>query len=164
LGIPGETEYAGKGVSYCAVCDGAFFKGHTIAVVGGGDAACEEADYLTRFAPKVYLIHRRDSFRASKIVQKRVFENPKIEVVWNTVVDQVHGDAHGLVDHISVRDVNSGAARDLTVTGVFVFIGKPNTTIIADHIDHDESGACTGWHGPRFRAAAGDVRVQLTGR
>lgn len=167
LGIPGEAEYAGKGVSYCAVCDGAFFKGHTIAVVGGGDAACEEADYLTRFAAKVYLIHRRDSFRASKIVQKRVFENPKIEVVWNTVVDQVHADDNGLVEHIALRDVNSGATRDLAVTGFFVFIGfKPNTTIIADHVDHDESGYLrTGWHmetNVPGLFAAGDVRVQLT--
>lgn len=167
LGIPGEIEYAGKGVSYCAVCDGAFFKGHTIAVVGGGDAACEEADYLTRFAPKVYLIHRRDSFRASKIVQKRVFENPKIEVIWNTVVEQVHGDAQGLVDHITLRDVTSGATRDLAVTGFFVFIGfTPNTTIIADHVDHDESGYLrTSWHMETTVPglfAAGDVRVQLT--
>ncbi|HEX4936332.1 MAG TPA: thioredoxin-disulfide reductase, partial [Gemmatimonadaceae bacterium] len=167
LGIPGEAEYAGKGVSYCAVCDGAFFKGHTIAVVGGGDAACEEADYLTRFAPKVYLIHRRDSFRASKIVQKRVFENPKIEVIWNTVVEQVHGDAQGLVDHISLRDVITGATRDLAVTGFFVFIGfKPNTGVVKGHFKHDPGGyfitddhmmsSITGLF------AAGDVRAQLT--
>ncbi|HEX4935534.1 MAG TPA: FAD-dependent oxidoreductase, partial [Gemmatimonadaceae bacterium] len=121
----------------------------------------------TRFATKVYLIHRRDAFRASKIVQKRVFENPKIEVVWNTVVDQVHGDANGLVDHISLRDVTSGATRDLAVTGFFVFIGfTPNTTIIADHVDHDESGyLLTGWHMETKVPglfAAGDVRVQLT--
>src|SRR5262249_16574218 len=82
LGIPGELEYAGKGVSYCAICDGAFFKGHTVAVVGGGDAATEEADFLTRYAEKVYLIHRRDSLRSSAILQKRLFANPKIEVIW----------------------------------------------------------------------------------
>ena len=167
LGIPGENEYAGKGVSYCAVCDGAFFKGHTIAVVGGGDAACEEADYLTRFAEKVYLIHRRDSFRASKIVQKRVFENAKIEVVWNTVVDEIHADAQGLVDHLTLRDAVSGDTRSLAVTGIFVFIGfKPNTTIIADHVDHDATGyLITDWNMQTTIPglfAAGDVRVQLT--
>ncbi len=167
LGIPGEIEYAGKGVSYCAVCDGAFFKGHTIAVVGGGDAACEEADYLTRFAEKVYLIHRRDAFRASKIVQKRVFENPKIEILWNTVVDEVHADAAGLVTSLSLRDVHTGATRPLAATGMFVFIGfKPNTTIIADHVEHDASGyLITDWHMQTTIPglfAAGDVRVQLT--
>lgn len=167
LGVAGENEYAGKGVSYCAVCDGAFFKGHVIAVVGGGDAACEEADYLTRFAEKVYLIHRRDAFRASKIVQKRVFENPKIHVIWNTVVTEIHGDAKGLVDHLALRDVASGATRDLSATGIFVFIGfQPNTTIIADHVDHDATGyVITDWHMQTSIPglfAAGDVRVQLT--
>jgi len=167
LGIPGENEYAGKGVSYCAVCDGAFFKGHVIAVVGGGDAACEEADYLTRFAEKVYLIHRRDAFRASKIVQKRVFENPKIEILWDTVVDAIHADDKGLVNRLSLRDVHDGASRELAATGIFVFIGfKPNTTIIADHVDHDSSGyVVTDWHMQTTIPglfAAGDVRVQLT--
>src|SRR6476469_11225326 len=96
LGVPGEVEYAGKGVSYCAICDGAFFKGHTIAVIGGGDAAVEEADFLTRYAEKVYLIHRREEFRASKILQKRLFANPKIEVIWNSVVESVEADGQGL--------------------------------------------------------------------
>ena len=98
LEVPGEIEYAGKGVSYCAICDGAFFKGHTIAVVGGGDAACEEADFLTRYAEKVWLVHRRDEFRASKILQQRLFANPKIEVIWNTVVEEIGGRA-GLMTH-----------------------------------------------------------------
>ncbi|HEY4733150.1 MAG TPA: FAD-dependent oxidoreductase, partial [Gemmatimonadaceae bacterium] len=92
LGIPGELEYAGRGVSYCAICDAAFFKEQIVAVVGGGDAACEEADFLTRYATKVYLIHRRNEFRASKILQKHVFENPKIEVILDTVVEKVEGD------------------------------------------------------------------------
>jgi thioredoxin reductase (NADPH) len=167
LGVPGEAEFAGKGVSYCAVCDGAFFKGHTIAVVGGGDAACEEADYLTRYAQKVYLIHRRQEFRASKIVQKRVFENPKIEVVWDTVVDEIAGDEQGLVHALSLRNLTTGAASSLAVTGVFVFIGfKPNTGIIADHVDHDASGyLITDWNMATTVPglfAAGDVRVQLT--
>ena len=95
LGIPGEAEYAGRGVSYCAVCDGAFFKNEIIAVVGGGDAAVEEADYLTRYASKVYVIHRRDAFRASKLLQERLFANPKIEVIWNTTVTEIKGDASG---------------------------------------------------------------------
>src|SRR5438309_8658340 len=92
LGVPGELEYAGKGVSYCAICDAAFFKQQIVAVVGGGDAACEEADFLTRYATKVYLIHRRHEFRASKILQKHVFDNPKIEVIWDTIVERVDGD------------------------------------------------------------------------
>ena len=167
LGIPGEAEYAGKGVSYCAVCDGAFFKGHVIAVVGGGDAACEEADYLTRFATRVYLIHRRDEFRASKIVQQRVFANPKIEVVWDTVVDEILGDDKGLVHQLALRNVKTGDLRRLDATGIFVFIGfKPNTGIIADHVEHDASGyLITDWHMQTSIPglfAAGDVRVQLT--
>jgi thioredoxin reductase (NADPH) len=167
LGIPGEAEYAGKGVSYCAVCDGAFFKGHTIAVIGGGDAACEEADYLTRYGAKVYLIHRRDEFRASKIVQKRVFENPKIEVIWDTVVEEIHADDTGLVESIDLRSLRTGVRSTLAATGVFVFIGfKPNTGIIADHVDHDAAGyVITDWNMQTSIPglfAAGDVRVQLT--
>jgi thioredoxin reductase (NADPH) len=167
LGVPGEAQYCGKGVSYCAVCDGALFKQHTIAVVGGGDAACEEADYLTRFAEKVYLIHRRNEFRASKIIQKRVFENPKIEVIWDTQVDEVHGDDKGLVKALTLRNVNTRETSTLAVTGLFVFIGfKPNTGIIADHVDHDASGyLITDWHMQTSIPglfAAGDVRVQLT--
>jgi thioredoxin reductase (NADPH) len=167
LGVPGELEYAGKGVSYCAVCDGAFFKQHVIAVVGGGDAACEEADYLTRYASKVYLIHRRDEFRASKIVQKRVFENPKIEVIWNTVVERIEGDAQGLVNSLFLRNTETGIATSLPATGVFIFIGfKPNTGIIADHVEHDSSGyVITDWNMQTTIPglfAAGDVRVQLT--
>ena len=91
LEVPGELEYAGRGVSYCAVCDGAFFKGETLAVIGGGDAAVEEADYLTRYAEKVYVIHRRDEFRASKMLQERLFANPKIEVIWNKRVARAQG-------------------------------------------------------------------------
>lgn len=167
LGIPGELEYAGKGVSYCAVCDGAFFRGHTISVVGGGDAAVEEADYLTRYADRVYLIHRRDSLRASKIVQERAFANPKIQFIWNTAVDRAVGDADGLLHHLELRDVNTNATRELQVTGLFIFIGfKPNTGIIADHVDHDELGYLrTDWSMQTSVPglfAAGDVRVQIT--
>ena len=167
LGIPGEVEYAGKGVSYCAICDGAFFRGQVIAVVGGGDAACEEADFLTRYAARVYLIHRRDEFRASKIVQKRVFENPKIEVIFDTVVEQVIGDEQGLVHHLSLRNVKTGAASDLAATGMFVFIGfRPNTGIIEEHVDHDAMGYLVTDTNMQTSIpglfAAGDVRVQLT--
>ncbi len=167
LGIPGELEYAGKGVSYCAVCDGAFFRGHTIAVVGGGDAAVEEADYLTRYADKVYLIHRRGELRASKIVQERAFANPKIEMIWNTVVERAVGDEQGLLHHLELADVNSGDRRDLSATGLFIFIGfKPNTGVIADHVDHDALGyLITDWSMQTSTPglfAAGDVRVQVT--
>jgi thioredoxin reductase (NADPH) len=166
LDIPGEIEYAGKGVSYCAICDGAFYKGHTIMVVGGGDAACEEADFLTRYAEKVYLVHRRNEFRASKIVQQRVFENPKIEVVWDTVVEEIHG-ADGLMTHARIKHVKTGEVSDLTATGIFIFIGfTPNTGIIKEHVEHDASGYLITDSNMRTSVpglyAAGDVRAQLT--
>ncbi|HEY5219203.1 MAG TPA: thioredoxin-disulfide reductase [Gemmatimonadaceae bacterium] len=167
LGIPGELEYAGKGVSYCAVCDGAFFRSHTIAVVGGGDAAVEEADYLTRYADKVYLVHRREELRASKILQERAFANPKIEFIWNTVVERAAGDDQGLLHHLELRDVNTQVRRDLHATGLFIFVGfNPNTGVIADHVDHDEFGYLrTDWSMQTSVPglfAAGDVRVQIT--
>jgi thioredoxin reductase (NADPH) len=167
LGVPGELEYAGKGVSYCAICDGAFFRNHVIAVVGGGDAAVEEADFLTRYAQKVYLIHRRDELRASKILQQRVFENPKIELIWDTVVERVDADAQGLVSNLRIRNVHSGDRTDLPATGLFVFIGfRPNTGIIEGHVTHDEMGYLRT--DPNMQTsipglfAAGDIRAQLT--
>jgi thioredoxin reductase (NADPH) len=167
LGVPGELEYAGKGVSYCAICDGAFFRNQVIAVVGGGDAAVEEADFLTRYAEKVYVIHRRDSFRASKILQERLFANPKIEVIWNAVTEEVIGDEQGLVKAIRVRDILTEEVRDVAATGCFVFIGfRPNTGVIDGHFDHDEMGYVktdtimqTSIPG---LFAAGDLRSQLT--
>jgi thioredoxin reductase (NADPH) len=167
LGVPGELEYAGKGVSYCAICDGAFFRNQTIAVVGGGDAAAEESDFLTRYANKVYLIHRRGELRASKILQQRVFANPKIEPIWDTVVEQVDANGEGLVHNLRLRNVGSGAKRDLAATGMFVFIGfRPNTGIIEGHVQHDSMGylltdpnTMTSISG---LFAAGDVRAQLT--
>jgi thioredoxin reductase (NADPH) len=167
LGVPGELEYAGKGVSYCAICDGAFFRNQVIAVVGGGDAATEEADFLTRYADKVYLIHRRDELRASKLLQQRLFANPKIEVIWNTVVESIDGDEQGLVKSLNLRDVVTGAASELAVTGVFVFVGfRPNTGIIEGHVDHDEMGYLltdANMHTSiRGLFAAGDLRAQLT--
>ncbi|MES2306185.1 MAG: thioredoxin-disulfide reductase [Gemmatimonadota bacterium] len=166
LGVPGEVEYAGRGVSYCAVCDGAFFKGETIAVIGGGDAAVEEADYLTRYASKVYLIHRRDSFRASRVVQERAMNNPKIEVIWNTAVREMVGEPSGL-KHLDLVDTVTGAPSQLAVTGAFVFIGfKPNTGLVTQHFAHDASGYIIT--NDRMETsipglfAAGDLRVQLT--
>ncbi len=166
LEVPGEIEYAGKGVSYCAICDGAFFKQHTIMVVGGGDAACEEADFLTRYAAKVYLVHRRDAFRASKIVQQRVFKNPKIEVIWDTVVDEI-GGADGLMTHAKIRNLKSGERRDLQATGLFIFVGfRPNTGMIDGHVEHDANGYlitdANMETSMRGLFAAGDVRAQLT--
>jgi thioredoxin reductase (NADPH) len=167
LGVPGEIEYAGKGVSYCAICDGAFFRGHTIAVVGGGDAATEEADFLTRYAQKVYLIHRRDELRASKILQRRAFENPKIEPIWDTVVERVEADGQGLMNNLKIRNVNTGVRRDLPATGMFVFIGfRPNTGIIDGHVTHDDMGYLVTDTNMQTSIpglfAAGDVRSQLT--
>jgi thioredoxin reductase (NADPH) len=167
LNVPGEIEYAGKGVSYCAICDGAFFKGHTIAVVGGGDAAVEESDFLTRYADTVYLIHRRDELRASAILQQRLLANPKIEVIWDTVVTAVEGDAKGLVHALRLRNLKTGAERSLTATGLFVFIGfRPNTGIVEAHVDHDEMGYLRTDANMQTSLgglfAAGDVRAQLT--
>lgn len=167
LGIAGELEYAGKGVSYCAICDGAFFRDQTIAVVGGGDAAVEESDFLTRYASKVYLIHRRHELRASKILQRRLFENPKIEPIWDTVAERVEGDGKGLMSSLALRNVKTGAARDLKATGLFVFIGfTPNTGIIQGHVDHDELGYIRTDTNMQTSMpglfAAGDLRSQLT--
>ena len=167
LGIPGEKEYAGKGVSYCAICDGAFFRGHTIAVVGGGDAATEEADFLTRYAEKVYLIHRRRELRSSRILQERLFANPKIEVLWDTVVERVDGDDQGLAKSLQLRNVDTCEVRELAATGLVVFVGfRPNTGIIADHVTHADMGYIVT--DPNMETsipglfAAGDVRSQLT--
>jgi thioredoxin reductase (NADPH) len=167
LGIPGETEYAGKGVSYCAICDGAFFRDQRIAVVGGGDAAVEEADFLTRYASKVYVVHRRDTFRASKILQERLFANPKIEVVWNTVAEEVVGDEQGLVKALRIRNVETDVVSSLDVNGCFVFIGfRPNTGIIEGHFDHDPMGYIVTDNMMQTSIpglfAAGDLRSQLT--
>jgi thioredoxin reductase (NADPH) len=167
LGVPGEVEYAGKGVSYCAICDGAFFRNQVIAVVGGGDAATEEADFLTRYAKKVYLIHRRDELRASKILQQRLFANPRIEVIWNTVVESIQGDAQGLVETLKLRNVQTNERCDLSATGIFVFVGfRPNTGIIEGQVDRDDMGYLLtdpNMHTSiRGLFAAGDVRAQLT--
>ena len=166
LGVPGEKEHAGKGVSYCAVCDGAFFKGEVLAVVGGGDAAVEEADYLTRYATKVYIVHRRDQLRASKIIQERAFANPKIEMVWNKRVLEIRGTERG-TDHLVLEDTVTGERATLAVGGVFIFVGfTPNAGLVEGHAKHDAGGyfitderMMTSIPG---LFAAGDVRSQLT--
>ncbi|HPV97339.1 MAG TPA: thioredoxin-disulfide reductase [Spirochaetota bacterium] len=133
LGVPGEAEFTGRGVSYCATCDAAFFKERVTAVVGGGDTALEEALYLTRFASKVLLVHRRDAFRGAKLLQKRVMENPIIEPVYNSVVRSINGS--GKVESISLEDTKTAAMKDLTVDGVFIFIGyRPNTEYVPGEI------------------------------
>lgn len=122
LGCEGEAEHIGQGVSYCAVCDGAFFEGEEIAVVGGGNSAVEEGDYLTNFASKVYIIHRRDEFRADRAAIERALSNPKIVPVWNTVVEKIEGD--GMVENLVLRNQKTGETSDLPVAGVFMFVGQ----------------------------------------
>ena len=166
LGVPGELEYAGKGVSYCAVCDGHFFRGEIVAVVGGGDAACEEAEFLTRYASQVHIVHRRHEFRASKIIQQRVFANPRIEVIWDSVVERIEGNG-GAVRHLALKNVKTGATSQLPVGGVFVFVGfKPNTGVVKGHFTHDEGGYfitdANMMSSIPGLFAAGDVRAQLT--
>jgi len=140
LGVPGEQELLGHGVSSCATCDGFFFRGHHIAVVGGGDSAMEEATFLTKFAESVTIIHRRDQFRASKIMADRALSNPKIKVLWDTVVTGVL-DAGGKVGGISVRNVRTGEDSTLDVTGVFVAIGHdPRSDLFRDQVEVDAEG------------------------
>jgi thioredoxin reductase (NADPH) len=140
LNVPGEQALLGHGVSSCATCDGFFFRNQHIAVVGGGDSAMEEATFLTRFAETVTIIHRRDEFRASKIMAERALSNPKIKVDWNSVVTEILDD-DGRVGGLKVKDVNTGAERTLDVTGVFVAIGHdPRSELFAGQVDMDESG------------------------
>ncbi len=139
LGIEGEQQLLGHGVSTCATCDGFFFRGHDIAVVGGGDSAVEEATFLTKFADSVTLIVRRDELRASKIMQERAFNNPKIKILWNSVVDDIVGD--GALEHVKVRDVVTDERSELLVTGLFVAIGhRPNTDLFKGQLDMEDSG------------------------
>ena len=139
IGVPGEEKLRGHGVSSCATCDGFFFKEREIVVVGGGDSAMEEALFLTRFASRVTVVHRRDEFRASKIMADRVLHHPKITVRWNTVVDSILGD--GSVTGVRLRDTITGAVSDLAVEGVFVAIGHtPNTALFTGQLDLDARG------------------------
>jgi thioredoxin reductase (NADPH) len=140
LGVPGEQELLGRGVSSCATCDGFFFRGQDIAVIGGGDSAMEEASFLTRFAASVTIVHRRDEFRASKIMAERALANPKIKVSWNSVVTEVLG-TDGKVSGVRVRDTLTGGETTLDVTGVFVAIGHdPRSELLRGQVELDESG------------------------
>jgi thioredoxin reductase (NADPH) len=141
LGAKGEKELMGYGVSTCATCDGAFFRNQIIAVLGGGDSACEEANFLSRFGSKVYLIHRRDELRASKIMQDRVKNNPKIEILWNSKLKEVVGSKADGVSKLILEDAKTGALSDLPCAGVFVAIGHtPNSELFKDSLDMDENG------------------------
>lgn len=136
LNVPGEIELAGKGVSYCATCDGAFFKNKHVVVVGGGNAAVEEGNFLTRFAEKVTLIHRRDSLRAEKIIQQRAFNNPKMNFIWNTKVNEILGE--NKVQKVSLENTITGEKSELECDGVFVFVGlEPNVELFKGQIDLD---------------------------
>ena len=168
LGIPGETEYQGRGVSQCAVCDGAFFKEEEVAVVGGGDAALEEGVFLTRFAKKVYIIHRREQFRAQAILVEAARKLPKVEMITNTIVTEVKGE-DGQVKEITLKDVVTGHSRPLRITGLFVFIGfQPNVQFFdhREHVEHDPLGFLVTDSTMQTSLpglyAAGDVRSQLT--
>ena len=139
LGVEGEKEFVGRGVSYCAVCDGAFYKDKVVAVVGGGNAAVEEAGYLTKFASKVYLIHRRDELRADKIVQERAFKNEKLEFIYDTVVNKINGD--GVVKSATIENVKTHEVKDLAIDGIFPYIGfEPNADLFAGQVKQDKNG------------------------
>jgi len=142
LGLPEEMRLIGKGVSACATCDGFFFRNQEIAIVGGGDTAAEEATFLTRFASKVYLIHRRNELRASKAMQKRVLDNPKIQPIWDTIVEGVEGvDGETEVKGLRLRNIKTNSTSKLAVTGLFVAIGhKPNSELFRGYVDMDELG------------------------
>ena len=164
LGAKGEIELTGRGVSYCAVCDAPFFRGEEVAVVGGGDTAIEEALYLTKFASRVHVVHRREKLRATPIIQEKAFQNEKISFILNNVVDEVTGGPEGVAG-LALRDITNSNLWDLPVTGVFVFVGiKPNSEFIPTEIERNPSGfiytdqeMATAVPGV---FAAGDIRVK----
>jgi len=163
LRVPGENEFLGRGVSYCATCDGPLFRDKKLAVVGGGDTAVEDAVYLARFAQDVTIIHRRDKFRAAKIIQERAFANPQVRILWDSVVQQINGDSE--VDGVCVRNVKTDALSDLAVDGVFVLIGQdPDTAFLASQVTLDDLGHIPTDSEMRTNLpgvfAAGDVRVK----
>ena len=162
LGVPGEDMFIGKGVSFCATCDGPFFKEHVVAAVGGGDTAVQESIYLTKFAKKVYLIHRRDELRATKILQERAMANDKIEFVWDSVVTSIGGGLTN-VEKINVKNVKTGEEKEIPVSGCFVWVGTfPNTSFLKDTLKVDENGFIIADHNMETSVpgvfAVGDVR------
>lgn len=165
LGVPGEVEFTGRGVSYCATCDGAFFRNVPVAIIGGGDTAAEEALFLCRFASKVYLVHRRDELRATKVLQERIFANDKIEPVWNSTVEQVVGDNSG-VTSLVLRNRQDGSQRTLEALGMFVAVGvTPKAHFLANILELNPDGyiltdaECRTSMPGVF--AAGDVRKKI---
>lgn len=163
LHVPGEEELAGMGVSYCATCDGAFFRNRTVAVIGGGDVAVEDAIFLARTSRKVYLIHRRDELRAARILQERVQELPNVEILWNTVVDEIVGKDR--VEKIKIRNTVSNGTKEIEMDGVFIAVGiHPNTELFKDLVECDEKGYISAGEDGATTApgifAAGDVRTK----
>ncbi len=168
LGLESEKKFQGYGVSACATCDGAFFKNRVVAVVGGGNTAVEEAIFLTRFAKKVVLIHRRDAFRAEKIMQDRLFQNDKIEVIWNHVVEEILGDERPRkVTALIIKSISTGSVQEIKVDGIFIAIGHaPNTAIFKDLVDIDNHGYIITQPGTTLTSrqgvfAAGDVQDKV---
>lgn len=164
LGVPGEEQLVGAGVSYCATCDGAFFRGKEVAVIGGGDVALEDALFLSRISSKVYLIHRRDEFRGAKSLQEKVFQTENIEVVWDTVVEAIEGE--GAVEGLVLQQTKTGAKSSLPVQGVFVAVGiQPNSELFRGLVDMDEGGYIRagedGVTGTPGVFVAGDVRTKM---
>ncbi len=139
LGVPGEQELAGKGISYCAICDGNFFRDQVVACIGGGDTALEESLYLSKIVKKIYLIHRRDKFRGTKIYQEKVLANPKIEVIWDSVVEEFKGQES--LEKVVLKNVKNGNTSELEVSGAFIFIGvEPNSEFLPPEVKKDERG------------------------
>ena len=158
LGLESEQAFGGYGVSACATCDGFFFRGKEVIVVGGGDTAMEEASYLTKHASKVSVVHRRDQFRASKIMQQRIFDHPKIDVLWNTALDEVLGETepHKKVTGVKLRDTKNGGVREMPIDGVFIAIGHtPNSSLFKGVLDMDAQGYLT--------VASGSTKTKVAG-
>ncbi len=163
LGCPGELEFRARGVSYCATCDAAFYEGAAVMVVGGGDSAVEEANYLTKFADKVWLVHRRNALRATRIVQERAMANPKLEIVWNSVVERIGGD--GVVETVTLRNRVTDEKSEMKVDGVFIYVGlEPNTEWLGKLVELDEHGYIPTDENMRTNLpgvyAAGDIRAK----